>query len=208
MEVIKPESSVVKTYLPELIKNPLSSYKIVIPKEVEAKIRCLCNSIHDIEWSGVLFYSVEGTFEKGDLTIICKDIYLMDVGTAGFTEFDVTPEVAGYIAENIELVNYHMGLVHSHNTMSTFFSKTDTDTLQSEGNDRNHFVSLIVNNAGVYSAAITRRLTYTTSRPTYKSFDNKEIKLKGDTELVEKNRVFYSKCNYRGRFTRFFKRKN
>ena len=40
----------------------------------------------------------------------------------------------------------------------TFFSGTDTDTLKEEGRDRNNFVSLIVNNAGTYTAAITRRV--------------------------------------------------
>ena len=42
--------------------------------------------------------------------------------------------------------------------MSTFFSQTDTATLREEGRDRNNFVSLIVNNAGSYTAAITRRI--------------------------------------------------
>lgn len=40
----------------------------------------------------------------------------------------------------------------------TFFSGTDTATLQSEGSDMNHFVSLIVNNAGKYTAGITRKV--------------------------------------------------
>lgn len=39
----------------------------------------------------------------------------------------------------------------------TFFSGTDTATLQSEGSDMNHFVSLIVNNAGKYTAGVTRK---------------------------------------------------
>lgn len=39
----------------------------------------------------------------------------------------------------------------------TFFSGTDTGTLSAEGNDMNHFVSLIVNNEGKYTAAVTRR---------------------------------------------------
>ena len=42
--------------------------------------------------------------------------------------------------------------------MRTFFSQTDTATLKEEGRDRNNFVSLIVNNAGTYTAAITRRV--------------------------------------------------
>lgn len=40
--------------------------------------------------------------------------------------------------------------------MSTFFSGTDTSTLLEEGSDMHHFVSLIVNNAGKYTAGITR----------------------------------------------------
>lgn len=47
----------------------------------------------------------------------------------------------------------------SHNTMATFFSGTDTATLLQEGQDRNNIVSLIVNNEGKYSAAITRLVT-------------------------------------------------
>jgi len=46
----------------------------------------------------------------------------------------------------------------SHHSMSTFFSGTDLSTLQSEGLERNNFVSLIVNNEGSYSAAITRKV--------------------------------------------------
>lgn len=39
-----------------------------------------------------------------------------------------------------------------------FFSGTDTSTLQKEGADTNCFVSLIVNNAGDYCAAVTRKI--------------------------------------------------
>ena len=42
--------------------------------------------------------------------------------------------------------------------MPSFFSGTDTATLKEEGTDRNNFVSLIVNNAGSYTAAITRKI--------------------------------------------------
>lgn len=57
--------------------------------------------------------------------------------------------------------------------MATFFSGTDLSTLQEEGTDRNHFVSLIVNNEGTYTAAITRRVVSKnniTSDYSYKSF--------------------------------------
>ena len=45
--------------------------------------------------------------------------------------------------------------------MATFFSGTDQNTLAQEGMGMNNFVSLIVNNAGEYTAAITRKVTRT-----------------------------------------------
>lgn len=61
----------------------------------------------------------------------------------------------------------------------TFFSGTDVSTLKDEGNDRNHFVSLIVNNAGVYTAGITRKVKLLRegfNNVVYKTFNNEEIK--------------------------------
>jgi hypothetical protein len=69
--------------------------------------------------------------------------------------------VAAYIAENIELFDCDVQLIHSHNNMSCFFSGQDQATLREEGNDRNCFVSLIVNNEGTYCAAVTRKLQLT-----------------------------------------------
>ena len=153
------------------------SYKIIIPQEVEAKIRFACNNVWNTEWSGVLFYKPEGSFENNDLVIKCVDIYLMDIGSTTYTEFDMSPDVIGYMAQNQELLNCQIGLIHSHHSLSTFFSGTDTSTLREEGQDRNHFVSLIVNNAGSYTAAITRKVTYIESRKlSYKTFEDIEIK--------------------------------
>lgn len=128
--------------------------------EVESKIRFLCRNIPNTEWSGVLFYKVAGSFEDKSLVITCVDIFQMDEGSAIYTEFNMSPEVCTYICNHPKLTQsgIYQGLVHSHNNMATFFSGTDISTLQAEGNDMNHFVSLIVNNAGKYTAAITRKI--------------------------------------------------
>lgn len=146
----------------ELIKRqPDLAYKIVIPQEVEKKIRLLCTYISEVEWSGVLFYKVEGGFydKENPLTIKCVDIFQMDKGSSTYTEFNMSPDVVTYMVDHPELLNpdVFQGLIHSHNRMDTFFSATDTATLNAEGEDMAHFVSLIVNNAGTYSAAVTRR---------------------------------------------------
>lgn len=134
-------------------------FKIVIPAEVEKKIRFLCKNIWDVEWSGVLFYKVEGAFEDKSLTIRCVDLFQMDIGTSAYTEFNVSPDMATYMVDHPELLEegIYQGLIHSHNNMATFFSGTDTATLGAEGNDMAHFVSLIVNNAGKYTAGVTRK---------------------------------------------------
>lgn len=134
-------------------------FKIIIPEEVERKIRFLCKNIWTVEWSGVLFYKFEGSFEDKSLTIRCVDILQMDEGSAGYTEFNMSADVVSYMIDHPELMgaDVYQGLIHSHNNMSTFFSGTDTATLLSEGSDMAHFVSLIVNNAGSYSAGITRK---------------------------------------------------
>lgn len=135
-----------------------STYKLIVPEKVEEKIRYLLRKYPSTEWSGVLFTSYQGTFEDNNLVITCEDIYPMDLGSAVFTEFKMSEDVASYMANNIELFDCDLQLVHSHHSMSTQPSGTDLNTLREEGNDRNCFVSLIVNNAGVYYAAITRKV--------------------------------------------------
>ena len=106
----------------KLIKQK-QSYNIVIPKNVEEKIRHLCSVVHEVEWSGVLFYKKEGSFESNDLKITCVDIFPMDIGSGGFTDFDDTPDIAAYRCEHSELLDegIYEGLVHSHNNMSKEF---------------------------------------------------------------------------------------
>lgn len=154
MEEVKQPTKVISL----VQKSGTYNYKLIIPAEVERKIRFACQKVWSTEWSGTLFFTHEGSFENNDLVIRCVDIYIMDIGTQAYTEFDMNPDVISYMCKNPELLDCQMGLIHSHNNMSTFFSGTDTATLKEEGRDRNNFVSLIVNNAGSYTAAITRRI--------------------------------------------------
>ena len=106
----------------------------------------------------MLFYTHTGSFETNDLEIHCEDLYPMDLGTGGWTEFKMTEDVTAYIVDNLDLFNCDQGLIHSHHTMGAFFSGQDNFTLRSEGNDTNCFVSLIVDTRGTYQAAITRKV--------------------------------------------------
>lgn len=172
------------------MKKGSTSYKIIIPDKVEKLIRFLCERVWDTEWSGVLFYTPSGNFEDGSLEIRCEDILPMDIGSTTYTEFNMSPDVISYMAQHPELLDYKMGLIHSHNNMSTFFSGTDLATLQEEGNERNHFVSLIVNNAGKYTAAITRKIKYTSVRSfSYEGFGGTVSD--GHQETIEGEEIEY-----------------
>lgn len=154
MEEVKQPTKVISL----VQKSGTYNYKLIIPAEVERKIRFACQKVWSTEWSGTLFFTHEGSFENNDLVIRCVGIYIMDIGTQAYTEFDMNPDVIAYMTEHSELLDCQLGLIHSHAGMQTFFSGTDTATLKEEGRDRNNFVSLIVNNAGSYTAAITRRI--------------------------------------------------
>ena len=148
-----------------------STYKLIVSKLAQLKIREWCYNFPTKEWSGTMFYKVEGNFEDGSLTITCVDIYVSDIGSGTYTEFDHTSDIVNYQIEN-NLLDCYTGLIHSHNQMATFFSGTDRSTLIEEGMTMPHFVSLIVNNAGKYTAKITRRVLLEAIKISYPTFND------------------------------------
>jgi len=166
------------------------SFSLIVSPELEKTIRILCDKFPHNEYSGTLFYTVEGSIHEKNLVVTAHDFYLQDIGTGGATEFKNDATMAGYMVEH-GLFNCYQGLMHSHNAMPTFFSGTDKNTLISEGNDTNHFVSLIVNNNGKYSAAITRKVTKKTVGKVsidYESFNGKKVHTE-DSEYTKEESV-------------------
>lgn len=84
----------------------------------------------------------------------------MDIGKPGYTEFENGTDIAEYVMKNPSVMNYRMGLIHSHNTMPTFFSGEDNDELRRNTRigDSSYYFSLIVNNKLDVSARLTKRL--------------------------------------------------
>ena len=177
----------------KLIKKD-NRYKLIITPSLEEKIRFLCARFPNNEYSGVLFYDYTGKFEDNSLVLTAKDFCLMDYGSAVYTEFDKSAEICNYMIEN-DLLGCQQGLMHSHDQMSTFFSGTDTNTLLEEGSDMNNFLSLIVNNAGQYTAAITRKvkhIPHVTETLEYEFFGDGTINLGTDEyDAVESYEIEY-----------------
>lgn len=169
----------------KLVKHP-TSFNLIIPEDVEAKIRHLCTKVHNIEWSGTLFYKVEGSLDDATFKATCLDICVMDIGTTGYTEFKDTPDIINYRVEH-ELLQQgiYEGLIHSHHSMKAYFSGTDTNTLIDEGSDLNHFLSLIVNNEGQYVARITRKIKKKTKTESFITYtESSEYNTYEDTTII------------------------
>lgn len=94
----------------KLIKNN-NTYKITITENLEKIIRFLCDKLPYNEYSGTLFYDVEGSFEDNNLNIIAKDFYLQHIGTSTYTEFKNDVTLAEYMVQH-GLFGCYTGLMH------------------------------------------------------------------------------------------------
>ena len=168
--------------------------EILITDNLEHKIRFMCSRLPDNEWSGVLFYKVDektSVFDK-NIKIKAIDMIVMDIGSATFTEYEMTPEVSGYMVDN-DLLDCKIGLIHSHDKMNAFFSGTDESTLTQIGSNTIHFVSLVVNDAGHYVARITSKVNHETigmESIVRETFDGKTIEKKVPVKSFTSNVIW------------------
>lgn len=161
--------------------NTNSSCKLIISTKVEQKISICCRELPHNEWSGTLFYRVQSGSFGNNLVLIADDLFLRDVGSSTYTEFDDDVDAFNYQIEN-GLEDDIQGLCHSHNQMASFFSGVDSSTLEEFGKLMPHFLSLIVNNKGNYCAKITRRIPVANH---YLTFNGEEAEYQGDECIVQ-----------------------
>lgn len=126
------------------------------------KIHYLCNKIDRVEWSGILLYSVKGSIkEPKDMELHVEDIIPMDKRSAGYTEYEYNKRslfdinkfddkhidyIEEMCEEHPEVLTWKIGHIHSHNSMSVFFSGTDMEEIKGNSKSHNFYLSLIVNN--------------------------------------------------------------
>jgi len=115
------------------------------------KISYLCSKVSTKEWSGPLFFKIEGDIlSENDVTITADDLYLMDIGTGATTEYNYADKdderLISLYSEKPELMDYRMGSVHSHNNLGAFFSTTDITELKDGSKISDMYLMLVVNN--------------------------------------------------------------
>jgi hypothetical protein len=177
------------------IQNSSQKVKLGIDDLANRKIRRLCQLFPKKEWSGVLFYKVEGSLNNSDLRLQVIDLHPLNLGTSGSTSFKPGPEIVKYVINN-DLVDCCQGLIHSHNVMEVFFSSTDVSTLHEQVLLTNRFLSLIVNDFGERCARLAvlgKVQVEETCKASFVDFDGSE-RLKSTKRDYLTNRCIVHEC--------------
>jgi len=92
---------------------------IIISDRVFDKIKFLCAKFNRVEWSGIIWMDIKGTVEDpATLEIKIVDFTLLDIGSAAYTEFEISPELILPIYDkNPDYITMKYGCIHSHNNM-------------------------------------------------------------------------------------------
>lgn len=136
----------------KLIEKPLNGEaKLILTDNIMSQIDYLHKIVGSVEWSGVLVYKVnKGSIEDyKNLEVEVLEILPMDVGTSGYTEYELS-SADDYTFNNLcDRVmmdeNLKIGHIHTHHGMNCFFSGTDTQELHDNAPNHNYYLSLIVN---------------------------------------------------------------
>jgi len=129
---------------------------VIMSQGILDKIQHLCQKINKVEWSGVLFYSIEGSIKKPKtFKITLEDILPLDKGTTGYTSYKLDDRFVDYLMEEPETrMDWKVGQIHSHHNMSVFFSPVDMSELNDNCPQHNFYLSLIVNNYNDFMAKV------------------------------------------------------
>ena len=129
---------------------------LILPNDIITQINYLHGRVGNTEWSGMLLYDVVSGNPANPKTFVlkAKHIFLMDIGNGVYTEYEPDGDIID-IYDNVEnAMEMKTGHVHTHHTMSTFFSGTDISELNDNVDKHNYYLSLIVNFEGKYSAKV------------------------------------------------------
>lgn len=134
----------------KLLTDSSAKIKTIIPREVSLKKNYLCSVIPSVEWSGMLFYTLEGDLDDPkSMVITLTDIHPMDKGSSAATTYKLdAATIVDLFDSKPHLMEQRLAHIHSHCTFGVFFSGTDTDELVENAPNHNGYLSLIVNNKG------------------------------------------------------------
>lgn len=170
--------------------------KINITQEFLDKCKFLCRHIPKLEWSGVLFYDIQGSIKDPENMLLTPiDIFFLNIGSSAYTEYNTDNASTGLVDFIFEkdYIELKQGHIHSHNTMNVFFSGTDMKELEDNSSAFNFYLSLIVNNYMEMCAKVSFEGVLQTSKFPYKVKDENGDEYEiGENQLEEKVLFVYN----------------
>lgn len=138
------------------IKELSPKVTVKLSSKIQEQIKYLCTKISLVEWSGIIFYTIEGDIENPEeLVILPQEILPLDKGTSGFTKYEFGLPVINFMEKHGAMEkDWLIGHIHSHNNMAVFFSGTDQDELRDNAPNHRFYFSIIVNNRGDIEAKV------------------------------------------------------
>ena len=129
---------------------------VIMSQGILDKIQHLCQKINKVEWSGVLFYSIEGSIKNPKtFKITLEDVLPLDKGNSSYTSYKLDDRFVDYLMEEPETrMDWKVGQIHSHHSMEVFFSSVDMSELNDNCPQHNFYLSLIVNNYNHFKAKV------------------------------------------------------
>jgi len=155
--------------------------KLYLSAEIQKQINYLHSRAGSTEWSGELIVKETGSItDLDDFVMRAEDIYLVDIGSAAFTGYEVdkgafkAPDIINMFESFPGLLegthkNHH---IHTHHNMSAFFSGTDWSNLNDRALESDYFMMLIVNFAGNYVAKVAFKAKRADNSKTVLEFAN------------------------------------
>lgn len=121
----------------------------------------------------------------------------MDIGTSAFTQYEYDGNIVKYLMDNKHLLKLKKGHIHSHNSMTVYFSGTDDDELFSNSANHNIYLSLIVNNFNDMTARVAFRGKEVSKTIVFRNEQGEIVKkhTKGNDSSEELDIVFYHECD-------------
>ena len=174
------------------IKELTPKVTVKLSSKIQEQIKYLCTKISEVEWSGIIFYTIEGDIENPEeLVILPQEILPLDKGTAGFTKYEFGLPVINFMEKHGAMEkDWLIGHIHSHNNMAVFFSSTDQDELRDNAPNHRFYFSIIVNNRGDMEAKVA---IHSSTEIEDENIEYFAVNAKGDKYTVTSEKLELSK---------------
>ncbi len=107
-------NTVVAPKLDELVLD--NKPKVIVSQYLKSQIDYFHKEVGNVEWSGVLHYKITkgSILEPANLEIRAENVYLMDIGTSSYTEYEMNEDIIDFYDKYPEVENMKKGHLHTH----------------------------------------------------------------------------------------------